>query len=319
MNSAQPGRGGELFATVGLLLTAVGWGSQVPLTTVLLANLPPFLLAAIRYSMAAPVLAILVAIFEQGAVLPINLPWRRIVMLGGFGVAGFGTCYTFGIAYSGPITAAAILATGPVVAALMDWVILRQRVNRRSVMPIVLTVAGGLLVAFGQTTSGHEGYGGIGLLVLGLVCWTWYSLKAQVWLAPLGIGQLRLTMVTSAAAGLWLWVTFGVTTVIGLQPPPMAWPGLGGVAVLVYVIVVPTAICIALWNLGAARLGVTVAMIILNLSPVFSVLLSIAINIEPTILQLVGGIVTLAGVFWLQFGGKSLPRAASVDAASELR
>ncbi|HEX3066100.1 MAG TPA: DMT family transporter [Dongiaceae bacterium] len=319
MNPAHAGRRGELLATAGLLLTAVGWGSQVPLTTVLLANLPPFLLAAIRYSMAAPVLAILVAIFEQGAVLPINLPWRRIVMLGGFGVAGFGTCYTFGVAYSGPITAAAILATGPVVAALMDWVILRQRISRRSVMPIALTVAGGLLVAFGQTTSGHEGYGGIGLLVLGLVCWTWYSLKAQAWLAPLGIGQLRLTMVTSAAAGLWLWVTFGVTTVIGLQPPPTTWPPVSDFAILAYLIVVPTAICIALWNQGAARLGVTVAMVILNLSPVFSVLLSIAINIEPTTLQLVGGIATLAGVFWLQFGGKPLPRAASVDAAGELR
>ncbi len=298
----------------GVLLTAVGWGSQVPLTTVLLENLPPFLLAAIRYSMAAPVLAILIALLEQGAVLPINLPWRRILMLGGFGVAGFGTCYTFGIAYSGPITAAAILATGPVVAALMDRVILGQRVSRRSVMPIVLTVVGGLLVAFGQTDSAHEGYGGIGLLVLGLVCWTWYSMKAQAWLAPLGIGQLRLTMVTSAAAGLCLWIVFAVTTAIGLQPPPTSWPGLGGLAILAYLIVVPTAICIALWNLGAARLGVTIATVILNLSPVFAVLLSVAIGIEPTALQLIGGVVTLLGVAWLQFGGRITPARVSVDA-----
>ncbi len=301
-----------------VLLTAAGWGSQVPLTTVLLANLPPFLLAAIRYSMAAPVLAVLIALLERGSVLPINLPWRRILMLGGFGVAGFGTCYTFGIAYSGPITAAAILATAPVVAAVMDWVILGQRLSRRSIMPIVLTVAGGLLVAFGQTYSGHEGYGGIGLLVLGCACWTWYSMKAQAWLAPLGIGQLRLTMVTSAAAGLCLWLVFAVTTAIGLQPPPVAWPAVSDLAILGYLIVVPTAICIALWNLGAARLGVTIATIVLNLSPVFAVLLSIAIGIEPTPLQLIGGVVTLLGVIWLQFGGRSAPASPSVDAAHDL-
>ena len=183
-------------------------------------------------------------------------------------------------------------------------------------MPIVLTVAGGLLVAFGQTDSGNEGYGGIGLLVLGLVCWTWYSMKAQAWLAPLGIGQLRLTLVTSAAAGLCLWIVFALTTAIGIQPPPLAWPGLGDLAILAYLIVVPTAICIALWNLGAARLGVTIATIILNLSPVFAVLLSVAIGIEPTPLQLIGGVVTLLGVAWLQFGGRPRP---SVDAAPEVR
>jgi drug/metabolite transporter (DMT)-like permease len=181
----------------------------------------------------------------------------------------------------------------------------------------VLTVAGGLLVAFGQTETGHEGYGGIGLLVLGLVCWTWYSMKAQAWLAPLGIGQLRLTMVSSGASGFWLWIVFGVTTALGIQPPPTAWPALGHVGILAYLIVVPTAICIALWNLGAARLGVTIATVILNLSPVFAVLLSVVIGIEPTPLQLIGGVVTLLGVAWLQFGGRQ-PRP-SVDAAQEVR
>jgi drug/metabolite transporter (DMT)-like permease len=183
----------------------------------------------------------------------------------------------------------------------------------------MLTVAGGLLVAFGQAEAGNSAHGGEALLVLALVCWTWYSLKAQAWLAPLGIGQLRLTMVTSAAAGFWLWGLFGVTTALGLQPPPLAWPSPSDLAILCYLIVVPTAICIALWNLGAARLGVTIAMAILNLSPVFAVLLSIAIGIQPTRLQLAGGALTLMGVAWLQFGGKRTRPSPLVDATGELR
>src|ERR1700674_1872717 len=115
MSAPAPGRG-ELAATAGVLLTALGWGSMVPLTSLLLASLPPFLIAATRYTAAVPVLAILIAIIEKGAILPPGLPWRRILMLGGLGIAGFATCYTFGIWYSGPITAAAILAAGPVVA-----------------------------------------------------------------------------------------------------------------------------------------------------------------------------------------------------------
>jgi drug/metabolite transporter (DMT)-like permease len=316
---ATASRRGELAATGGVLLTAIGWGSMVPLTSLLLTSLPPFLIAATRYTAAVPVLAILIAIVEEGAILPLSLPWRRVLMLGGLGIAGFATCYTFGIWYSGPITAAAILAGGPVVAAVMDRLIAGRRVTRRALAAIVLTVAGGLMVAVARPQSNLGTHGGELLLVLGLACWTWYSMKAQAWLAPLGIGQLRLTMVTSAAAGLSLWVVYGVTALIGLQPLPAAWPGAGTIAVLAYLCVGPTAICIALWNLGTARLGVTVAMVILNLSPVFAVLLGMALGAQPTTLELTGGAVTLAGVLWLQFGGKRRSASASVDAIGERR
>jgi drug/metabolite transporter (DMT)-like permease len=318
MSPPAAGRG-EFAATAGVLVTALCWGSMIPLTSLLLASLPPFLIAATRYTAAVPVLALLIAVIERGAILPPGLPWRRILQLGGLGIAGFATCYTFGIWYSGPITAAAILATGPVVAALMDRLIAGRRVTRRSLVAIAVTVAGGLMVAVGRPGSGFSAHGGEFLLVLGLACWTWYSMKAQAWLAPLGIGQMRLTMVTSAAAGLSLWVVYAVTAALGLQPLPAAWPSGGTIAILVYLCVGPTAICIALWNFGTARLGVTIAMVFLNLAPVFAVLLGIALGAQPTTLQLAGGAVTLAGVLWLQFGGRRPASRASVDAIGQRR
>jgi drug/metabolite transporter (DMT)-like permease len=304
MTSPAAGRG-EFAATAGVLITALCWGSMTPLTALLLKSLPPFLIAATRYSTAVPVLAILTAVIEEGAILPPALPWRRILMLGSFGIAGFATCYTFGIWYSGPITAAAILATGPVVAALMDWAMAGRRVSRRALSAIMLSVAGGLMVAIGQPDSSASTHGGEVLLVIGLGCWTWYSMKAQAWLAPLGIGQLRLTMVTSGAAGLCLWAIYALTAAFGLQPLPAAWPSLSNTAILAYLCIGPTAICIALWNFGTARLGVTIAMVILNLAPVFAVLLSLALGARPAPLQLIGGAVTLAGVLWLQFGNRA--------------
>ena len=281
MSVPAPGRG-ELAATAGVLLTSLGWGSMVPLTSLLLASLPPFLIAATRYTAAVPVLAILIAVLEEGAILPLELPWWRILTLGALGIGGFATCFTFGIWYSGPITAAAILATGPVVAALMDRVIAGRQVTRRALAAIVLTVLGGLMVAVGRPESSAGVHGGEILLVLGLACWTWYSMKAQAWLAPLRIGQLRLTMVTSGAAGLSLWAVYAVTAMLGLQPLPAAWPSGGTIAILAYLCVGPTAVCIALWNFGTARLGVTVAAAILNLSPVFAVLLGMAMGARPT-------------------------------------
>ena len=112
-------RRGELVASAGLLFTAIAWGTMVPLTAVLLQDLPPFVIAAGRYSLAVFVLAAFIAARERTPVLPLGLPWGRILLLGG-GIGCFATCYTFGIGYSGPIAAAAILAVQPVVAALMQ-------------------------------------------------------------------------------------------------------------------------------------------------------------------------------------------------------
>src|SRR5262249_55831251 len=234
--------------------------------------------------------------------LPRGLPWGRILLLGGAGIGGFATCYTFGIGYSGPIAAAAVLATQPVVAALMNWGAGGQAIDRRTAIALVLAVAGGIMVAFGHPSGGlSTAHGGEILLLLGLFCWTWYSMKAQVWLAPLGIGQLRLTLVTTGAAGLCLWVVYGLSAAFGLQPLP-ARPGIGHLAILLWLAVGPTAIAILTWNRGTARLGITMASLFLNLIPVFASLLGIPLGARASAAELAGGALALAGVIFLQLG-----------------
>ncbi|HEX4569648.1 MAG TPA: DMT family transporter [Dongiaceae bacterium] len=304
MQAAAPR--GELAASAGLLFTAIAWGTMVPLTAVLLQDLPPFVIAAGRYSMAALVLAAIVAARERAPVLPLGLPWGRVMLLGGAGIGGFATCYTFGIGYSGPIAAAAILATQPVVAALMEWLATRRAIGGRMLIAVTLAVLGGLLVAFGgRDARASSAHGGEALLVIALVCWTWYSMKAQAWLAPLGIGQLRITLLTSGAAGLLLWLVYAVTAGLGLQPLPAGFPGAGHLGMLLWLAVGPTAIAIFTWNYGTGRLGIMAASLFLNLSPVFAALLGMALGAEPSWAELVGGGIAIGGVLLLQLGGRT--------------
>ena len=246
MTAAAPR--GELVASAGLLFTAMAWGTMVPLTSVLLEDLPPFVIAASRYTLALAVLACIAA-RERSPILPMGLPWGRILLLGGGGIGSFATCYTFGIGYSGPIAAAAILATQPVIAVLMDWLVTRRRIGGRLAIAVALAVSGGLLVAFGGSDSqAAAAHGGEVLLVIALFCWTWYSKKAQAWQAPLGIGQLRITLVSSGAAALALWLIYAVTAALGVQPLPAAFPGAGHLVMLLWLAVGPTAIAIFTWN-----------------------------------------------------------------------
>lgn len=292
----------EFAAGVGLVLTALCWGTMTPLTAVLLERLPPFVIAAGRYTLGLAVLAPIIGLREGLPILPPGLPWGRILLLGGAGIGGFATCYTFGIAYSGPIAAAAILATQPVVAALMSWSAGGHPIDRRTAIAVLITVAGGMLVAFGHPSEPLSTVrGGEILLFLGLFCWTWYSMKAQTWLAPLGIGQLRLTLVTTGAAGLCLWAVYCLGAAFGLQPLP-APPGIGHVAILLWLAIGPTAIAILAWNRGTARLGITTASLFLNLSPVFATLLGIALGAEASLAEVAGGALALAGVIFMQLG-----------------
>jgi drug/metabolite transporter (DMT)-like permease len=307
---ASPARG-DLLASAGLLLTAICWGSMVPLTAVLLQDLPPFAIAASRYCLAMGLLAALVALRERAPLLPPGLPWGRILLLGGAGIGGFATCYTFGIRYCGPIAAAAILAAQPVMAALMDWRLNGRAIGRRGALAVGLAVVGGLLVALGSPARGRAGvHGGELLLLLGAFCWTWYSMQAQAWLAPLGIGQLRLTMVTSGAAGLVLWAVYALALAVGLQPMPAAAPSASNLAILVWLAIGPTAIAIFTWNHGTGRLGITAASLFLNLVPIFATLFGLALGAAASWTEIAGGALAVAGVLLLQLGGRTRPPQA---------
>ena len=54
------------------------------------------------------------------------------------------------------------------------------------------------------------------------------------------------------------------------------------------------------WNVGASRLGVPVASLWVNLTPFFAILWSMAYGFIPTAYQIVGGLVALSGVVYMQ-------------------
>jgi drug/metabolite transporter (DMT)-like permease len=79
-------------------------------------------------------------------------------------------------------------------------------------------------------------------------------------------------------------------------------PAAGDLAIFAWLVVGPTAVAICTWNLGIGRLGVTVATLFLNLSPIFAVLIGLPFGASPTAAELAGGGLAIAAVVWLQLG-----------------
>lgn len=297
--NASASRRRTAFAGGALLLTTVFWGVMVPLTALLLEHFDPWLLAGARYVVALPFLWIFVALARE------RIPWRelpagRVAALGA-AMALFSVFYTIGIAHSHPVTASVILMCGPIVASIMARFLFRTPLDRTLLLALPVTVAGGIIVAVGAPGRWGGGMGlggGEFLLVFAQVCWTWYSMRAQQWLAHLG--QIRLSTLSSSAAGVWMIGLYLLLWALGVAGGPPASLPFDMAAVLVWISLTGVALSIVLWNFGAATIGVPQAALFLNLQPVVAALTAAALGSPPSWLQILGGFIVMAGVLYVQ-------------------
>lgn len=292
----------QLKASGALLVVAMIWGSMVPFTSALLEVFDPFALASLRYVVGIPFCALFLLIIERGPFLKGPLPWRRIFLLGGPGMGGFALCYTLGIGLSGPVVATTIIMCQPLIASLMTWAMYRTPFERGFFLALGLSVIGGIVVVWfdPNRAGGLEFRGGEPLMILCQCCWTWYSLKNHDWLGRAGMSPLRITLLTSIACMIWLIGFYVILLLAGYSaPPPLL--NLEQAGMLVWVAMGGIAIAVVLWNFGQGAIGVPLATMHLNLIPVVSIGLAVAIfGARLDAMQIIGAAVVLAGVLLIQ-------------------
>jgi drug/metabolite transporter (DMT)-like permease len=154
------------------------------------------------------------------------------------------------------------------------------------------------------------------LLLAGVVAWTWYSMKTQEWLGPLGLSQLRITALTSLVSVGTLLGAFLLAAALGLAHAPDRMPGGAALAMLLWVGVGGAGIAIYLWNFGASRIGVPVATIYGNMAPVFAIVVAHLFGAPITLQQVLGGTLVLAGVIQMQVRRLRQQRLAFTDPAA---
>lgn len=299
--AAANGRAAIIVPAAALFATTLFWGSMVPFISELLRFYDPFLLSAARYLLAGPALIVCTLALERQWSQIRYAPWGRASILGA-AVAGFATLYTLGIMFSNPVTAAVVLALNPVIAALAARVMGRASIAPGLFLAILLAVCGGIIVALGgkNVIGMLDLRGGEALIVLGMTCWFWYSMQAQTWLGGAGMSALAITAVSTATASIWLVVAYGALNLIGLASLPAAAPPAWTFGMLAWVGLGAAGLAIVFWNFGVARLGVTVAALYINLTPVVTILILAGFGHSISALQLLGGAIVLAGVVQMQ-------------------
>ena len=106
-------------------------GSYVALSKPLVAALPVFLLAWLRFGIGGA--AMVHWLKKPADELPLTPQTRRLLFLESFlGNFLFSICMLFGVSMTGAVTAGIVMATIPAAVALMSWAFLGERIGLRT-------------------------------------------------------------------------------------------------------------------------------------------------------------------------------------------
>jgi drug/metabolite transporter (DMT)-like permease len=301
-------RGHTLVAFPAMIFVGASWGANVPVSKVMLAHFDLIPMSAIRTAVAGAALGLLLLVVEGAKALRIDLDFRRFALLG-LMVGGFFAVYTLGLQFSNPITAATVAVAGPLVSAVTVRLVTGLRFDPGFPVALALTLLGGAILV-SSTLIGSNGpvtFGGGEIVVLlSNSIWTLYSLKAQAWFDR--ASQLHRAYVASLSAFGWTTLLSVVLIALGWSRSPLAVTDGWAWAQLVGIALVASSLGSYFWNIGASRLGVAVASLWVNLVPFFAVLWSMAYGFMPNAYQIVGGLVALSGVVYMQWRKLGAPR-----------
>jgi drug/metabolite transporter (DMT)-like permease len=205
-------------------------GTYVALSKPLTAAIPVFLLAFLRFGIAA--VAMIPWTRRAAGEPPLTGTEHRLLfVMSFFGNFLFSICMLYGVSMTTATAAGVILATLPAVVALLSWLVLRERLTPRVVAAVALAVGGIGLLQFARADDPAARSATLlgNLLMFGaVVCEATYVIVAKrlaatrtplrvsalvnVWglvlIAPFGVWQLAGFDLGAIRAPLWALLVF---------------------------------------------------------------------------------------------------------------
>jgi drug/metabolite transporter (DMT)-like permease len=270
-------------------------GSYVGLSKALVAVFPVFLLAGLRFAMAAVAMAPWTPKPDDEPTL--NGRDRAWLFLGSFlGNFGFSICMLFGVQATSALSAGVVMALIPAAVALGGALVLGERLNARIGAAILCAGAGIALLAFARGGTGGEGGAavsawGYALLLGAVVCEAAYVVIGKRLGAKLGPKRI------SALINLWGLV---------LMAPLALWQALdfafGAVAfsdwaLLLFYAMAASVVSVWLWMRGLQGVPANQAGVFAVLIPVASAAVGVFVLGETaTLLHVLSLLLALAGI-----------------------
>ncbi|MGV2862498.1 DMT family transporter [Achromobacter sp. AGC39] len=290
------------FQGYGFLAAAmVLVGSTVVASKIIGAGMPPFTATALRFALALPCFAVLMA--ATGARVP-RLGGRDWLLLAAQAIAGsvgYTTLLIAGLQHASAVDGGIILGTLPLVSAGIAMLLLGERPGKATLGAIAVAAAGVALMARGGGDADTPtSWTGNALILGAVVCEGLFILLNKRLRAP--VPPLALSTVMTGFG-----LAFSALASVAEAPWSLPFSSSALMAVGYYALV-PTVGGFLLWYAGAARVRGAEAALFTALAPTSAVLLAAMVLGETvTAAQALGMGCVLAGVLWQAAAARPSP------------
>lgn len=254
---------------------ALFWGLNWPAVKIILAIFPPFTLRVLGLGSGA-ILLLLLARAKRLALLPPRDSWPGIVVGGVLAVAVFNLAVAWAQLSTSTSRAAVLTFTMPMMSAVLAWLVLGERLDRRRGLALTLGAIGVAVLAWPvlhAVFADHDLAATKGLIFPLVAAFGWAAGTVYLKRWPVNGHRIVITawqLAVGAACALT-----GVL-IAGESFPTQGWNG-RIVAALSFHIILGTAVAYWLWFVLSERVSATVAALTTLMVPVVGVLGAMAL------------------------------------------
>jgi drug/metabolite transporter (DMT)-like permease len=237
------------------------------------------------------------------------------LVLFGLALAFFNALWTLSVALNGAAVATVLVYCSAAFTALLAWWLLKERLDWVKILAIVLCLGGCVLVAEAyQLEAWRVNWVGILIGVLAGLGYAIYSLMGRS-ASQRGLNPWTTLFYTFGYAALFLLLVnllpMNLLPGTASQPADLFWLGsdLSSWVILILLAAGPTVAGFGLYNVSLSLLPASIANLVLTTEPVFTATVAYFLlgeSLSP--MQLVGGLLILAGVVFLRVNEGRLMR-----------
>lgn len=275
-----------------LLLMAVIWAVNFSLIKYATQYIPPLAFTGLRVGISAALLLTIAALRRRA--WPPRHDVLALIMLGVIGNGIYQILFVEGLSRTKVGNAALIVAAAPAFIAVVSRIRGIERVRRKTLAGVALSVSGVGLVVLGSAHSDHSNATLLGTLLvfIGVLCWTIFTVLLQPLAVRVDPIQLSALTMTGGTLPLILVAPRAVAELNWGSVGPLAW------GCLFYASVISMVIAYLFWYRGLRVIGPTRTAVFGNLQPVIAIGVAwLFLGELPTVWQGVGTATILGGLF----------------------
>lgn len=278
------------IANISACIAAVLFGASVVAVRVAVQDVPPLTVAFLRFGQGSICLFLALGLFRRDLLRVDRRDIGFIALLGALFYTIFPTTFNIGLRYTEASRAALLVATMPLWTLVLARTLTRERLTKRQIAGVLISIAGVAVVILGRGGAGGS-FKGDALLLTTALCGAIYNVLAKRVLSRNG------AIAVSAYAML-----FGTLLLV---PIALTEHSVAGVLALrgqalwlvLFLGILGGALAFTLWTSALTHLTPTQVAVYINLNPMSATLLAAtALGERLSPLFLAGFVAVIAGV-----------------------